>query len=83
MDYIPFRELTPTQYGKKHGMSKSQVIRRCDEGLLSAYKTEGGHWKIRDYENNDMVPRTEYEQVLVRAVTAEEKINTMRAMLAV
>ena len=74
-------ELTPAQYGKKYGMGEAAVRARCEQGLINAYRTEGGHWKIRDYPN-DVVDRKVYENLLTEHAKLKVKLESI-AKLAI
>jgi hypothetical protein len=71
---LNYQELTPAQYGKKHGMGKAAVQARCEQGHLNAYRTEGGHWKIRDYPS-DVVSRKDYEELLKEHAALKAKLD--------
>jgi len=45
---LNYSEVTPAQYSSllDPPVSASTIRRRCEKGLLNAYRTEGGHWKI-------------------------------------
>ena len=56
----PFIELTTEQAGKLVGISGQAMRRRCEEGLVDAYKTSGGQWRVK-FRPNDVMPRGEAE----------------------
>ena len=61
---LNFTEMTPAQYGKMLSppLSPATIIRRCQQGLLDAYQTEGGHWKIKVFKN-ETITKEQYESV--------------------
>jgi hypothetical protein len=76
---VTARELTPAEYGARHGLSEGQVRRRCEEGLITGAYKLGLRWKIPDIEN-DMVTREEYDALNIEIT---ELRATIKAMLSI
>jgi hypothetical protein len=77
-----YDELTPAQYGRKHGIGTAAVRARCEMGQLMAYRTEGGHWKFRDYPG-DVVDRKAYESLLAENAELRATIAGIKRLLLV
>jgi hypothetical protein len=77
---VDYEELTPAQYGRKHGMGEDAVRARCKMGQLMAYQTEGGHWKIRDYPR-DVVDRKAYESLLSENAELRAVLDSVRRLI--
>ena len=78
---INYKELTPAQYVEKHGLGEAAVRSRCKQGILNAYRTDGGHWKIRDYLN-EVVDRAAFEALLSENIELKAKIETIKKALS-
>lgn len=71
--------LTISKYAKESGLTPAQVRTLCESGILQAYKTEGGQWRIKVI--NDSVPREIHEKALQRISFLETKLKSMKAIL--
>lgn len=62
--------ITPQKFSKSTGISYNQVLKMCKSGELETVKSEGGYYKIFDYEldkfliKKDFISRESYESVL-------------------
>lgn len=72
--------VSAVEYHKITGIGVEEVKRLCRTGQLKHYRTEGGYYKIA-VDNENSVPREEYERVLERAIKAETKLANIQAVL--
>ena len=56
----PFIELTTAEAGKLLGISGQAMRRRCEQGLVDCYRTEGGQWRVK-LRPEEVMPREEAE----------------------
>jgi len=81
---LNFCELTPAKYGKLHNppLTGAAVVNRCKQGLLDAYQTEGGRWKIK-IPKGDAVSRDEYDKVVRENIELKAKIEAAGKLLSI
>ena len=72
--------VSAVEYHKITGIGVEEVKRLCRTGQLKHYRTAGGYYKIA-LDNDNSVPREEYERVLERAIKAETKLANIQAVL--
>lgn|GEM_PF-2117772 len=81
---LPFTEMTTTEYAKAMGISDSTVRRRCEQGLLDAYKLNddlsGSRWVIK-VPKGDTVSRAQYERLLRENSELKTVIALIRKLL--
>ena len=70
-------EITVSQYAKMVGMSQSTVRSRCEQGLIPAFKTDGGHWRIKKPLLKDSVSIEEYEKVVSENAELKSMIRSI------
>ncbi len=78
---ITARELTPAEYGTRHGLSSGAVRRRCEAGLIRGAYMLGTRWKIPDVEE-DIVTREEYDQLKKENAALKSKLEAAQRVLA-
>lgn len=68
------------EYSRRTGMGVETVKDLCRKGRLQHEMTKGGYYKIL-VGNEDTVPRPLYEEMTQRAVRAETKLESIKAVL--
>lgn len=78
---LNFYEVTPAQYGKllTPPVSAATIVNRCNQGLLNAYRTEGGHWKIR-IPRNESITTDEYEKLKDENVRLRSALGSIKLL---
>lgn len=71
--------MTISQYAKHTELSRAMVKTLCENNILPAYKTEGGHWRIKVFNNS--VSQEEYEKVLQENAFLKSKLKSLKAIL--
>lgn len=77
--------ISPQVFAEKTGISYNQTLTMCKTGELKAIKTDGGHFKVYDFEvdrfvkKKDFISRESYEKVL----RENERFRTMIAQLKI
>lgn len=71
--------LTIPEYAKQTRSTYSKVKASCESGVLPAYKTQGGQWRILVKDSG--VPWEIYEKALQRISFLEAKLKSMKAIL--
>lgn len=71
--------LTIPEFAKQTKSTYAKVKASCESGILPAYKTNGGQWRI--LVNGESVPRKEYEKVLQENSFLKGKLKSLKAIL--
>jgi len=76
---ITTQVLTIPDYAKQTDSTYRKVRTLCEAGILPAYKTDGGQWRI--LVNNNYVSREIYERALMEISRLSAKLKSIEAIL--
>jgi len=76
----PFIELTTEQAGKVIGISGQAMRRRCEQGLVDAYRTDGGQWRVK-FRPNDVMASEEAETLRKENAELRAKLEAAQRVL--
>lgn len=71
--------LTVSEYARQTKSTADKIRTLCDDGILPAYKTSGGQWRI--LVNSESVPRDVHEKALQKISFLEGKLKSLKAIL--
>ena len=77
----PFIELTTEQAGKFLGISGQAMRRRCQQGLIDAYRTEGGQWRVK-FRPEEVMPQEETDALRRENMELKMQIEAIRRLVA-
>ena len=65
------------EYSRQSGLGVEEVKRQCNLGKLEHFKTEGGYYKIKVF--NDAVPIEQYEKVKEENIRLKTMLEQIKA----
>jgi len=71
--------LTVPEYAKYSNSTGAKVRTLCESGIIPAYKTDGGQWRI--LVKGDSVPREVHERALEEIAYLKAKLKSLKAVL--
>lgn len=71
---------TVPEYARMSDSTPKKVRTLCESGILPAYKTNGGQWRI--FVNDSGVSWETYKKALERISYLETKLKSMKAISA-
>jgi predicted site-specific integrase-resolvase len=77
----PFIELTTSQAAKIFGISEGAMRRRCEQGLIDSYRTDGGRWLIK-LRPTEVMPKEEAEAILRENTELKARLEAAKRVLA-